>query len=82
MNDFTKEDLIYGFTIVPETYCRCVHTPLTKREKRKIFIYKAKKMIKEMIVEVLWFVFLMIGITLQISGFAYLAGIFFKMGAS
>jgi hypothetical protein len=78
MNDFTKEELTWGFTIVPETYFEYVHIPLTKKEKRKLFIYE----VKEMILEILWFGFLMIGITLQISGFAYLAGICFKMGTS
>jgi hypothetical protein len=78
MNNLTKEDLICGFTIDPETCYPYGHIPLTKKEKREIFIYK----VKEMIVELLWLVPITIGITLQISGFAYLAGIFFKMGAS
>lgn len=78
MNELTKEDLICGFTVIPEIYCEYIHTPLTRTEKKKIFISK----IMEIIVEALWFLFFTIGIMLQVSGLAYLAGVFFKFGAS
>lgn len=77
MNDFTKKDLIYGFKYIPEIYCEYINVPLTKKEKRKIFLYKSK----EMIIEALWFLFFMMAIILQVSSLAYLAGIFFKIGA-
>ena len=78
MNDIKKEEMICGFTLVPEIYCDYIDTPLTKIEKRKIFIYK----VKEIIIEALWHIFLFIGIALLVSGYGYLIGIFFKMGAS
>jgi hypothetical protein len=78
MNDFTKQDLICGSTIVPEFYCQFVDVPLTKKEKIKQFISK----IIGIVIETVWFVILMIGVFLMISSFSYLAGIFFKMGVA
>lgn len=80
MNDLNKKnlDLIYGYTIFPEIYYEFTQTPLTKKEKRKIFFYK----IKEVIVEALWHILHTIAIVLQIGGLAYLAGILFKIGTA
>ena len=73
MNDITKEELIFGSTIVQEIYCEFIDVPLTKKEKRKRFIYKYK----EVAIEILWLLFFIIGVSLQIGSLALLAGLFF-----
>jgi hypothetical protein len=75
MNNLTKEDLIYGFTITPENYCKLFDVSVTKKEK---YLYKAK----EIAIEILWLSFLTIGIALQVSAITYFAGTFFKIGSS
>ena len=65
---------MHGFKVVPDYCCKYITIPLTNKEKKKIFITKFKKIV----IEVLWLLLLIVGITLQVSSILYLSAIFLK----
>jgi len=73
--DSDVRNAIFGTVATPEIHRTIEWTPLTKTEKREIFLYKCK----EVTMEILWAVFLAIGVSLQVCGLAFLLGLFFKL---
>jgi hypothetical protein len=62
--DSDVRNAIFGTVATTEIHRTIEWTPLTKTEK----------------MEILWAVFLAIGVSLQVCGLAFLLGLFFKLG--
>lgn len=75
MNDLTKEETIYGYAIVSETYNESSAPALTKKAM-------AIETIKDLAIEASCIIGISIGLTLQFLGLSYIAVLIFNMVAN